>query len=223
MKDETREFLLIFLVAFIIAIGLLFIYNKFEKSQTMPQIDFSNIENSNPDVEPYEPPVQQQMYGSNSYEQENANDLIEYGDDDYRQSSTTNRLPQADYNGLSGEDIDYHNTMRQAYGQALDQSQYPAGSYVRMSPEARRHMNRNRTSSVNGQVYFDASGNPVGGDAGGSSSSYSRSSTSNSRFSRDSKAEIHAHQEAQRNPTHYSIKRSQTYENNNNVKYGPRR
>ena len=174
MSDDTKTGIVVLFVAGVIGLGWAYIDDKLEKARKQPKIDYSllrKIENENPDVEAYEPPVRQQYddedgndNGNNDYPDDYA--YNEDYDGSYDQSSTNGRLPQADYSGMSGDDIDYHNTMRQAYSDALDQSKYPKGSYVRLTPETQKAMNRDRTCSVNGQVYIDASGNPVGGDAG---------------------------------------------------------
>ena len=228
MSDDTKTGIVVLFVAGVIGLGWAYIDDKLEKARKQPKIDYSllrKIENENPDVEAYEPPVRQQYddedgndNGNNDYPDDYA--YNEDYDGSYDQSSTNGRLPQADYSGMSGDDIDYHNTMRQAYTDALDQSKYPKGSYVRLTPETQKAMNRDRTCSVNGQVYIDASGNPVGGDAGGSGSTTRTSSRDMSRIKKDAKAITNAIISAEKNPTGPALSKQKNYDRNSTIKYG---
>ena len=120
------------------------------------------------------------------------------------------------YGGLTGDDIYYHNIMRQATLQSISPNMYPDGSFVNLLPEVEEFMNRaDKTSSVNGVVYIDSGGNPVGGDSGSISSGKTTTSKADeSRIKKDAKAVTDAIISAEKNPTGPSLSRMNNYIHN---------
>lgn len=120
------------------------------------------------------------------------------------------------YGGLTGDDIYYHNIMRQATLQSISPNMYPDGCYVNLLPEVEEFMNRaDKTCSVNGVVYIDSGGNPVGGDSGSISSSKTTTShVDESRIKKDAKAVTDAIISAEKNPTGPSLSRMNNYIHN---------
>ena len=120
------------------------------------------------------------------------------------------------YGGLTGDDIYYHNIMRQATLQSISPNMYPDGCYVNLLPEVEEFMNRaDKTCSVNGVVYIDSGGNPVGGDSGSISSGKTTTSKADeSRIKKDAKAVTDAIISAEKNPTGPSLSRMNNYIHN---------
>lgn len=120
------------------------------------------------------------------------------------------------YGGLTGDDIYYHNIMRQATLQSISPNMYPDGCYVNLLPEVEEFMNRaDKTSSVNGVVYIDSGGNPVGGDSGSiSSGKTTTSKVDESRIEKDAKALTEAIISAEKDPTGAALSRKNHYDHN---------
>ena len=120
------------------------------------------------------------------------------------------------YGGLTGDDIYYHNIMRQATLQSISPNMYPDGCYVNLLPEVEEFMNRaDKTCSVNGVVYIDSGGNPVGGDSGSISSSKTTTShVDESRIKKDAKALTEAIISAEKDPTGAALSRKNHYDHN---------
>ena len=120
------------------------------------------------------------------------------------------------YGGLTGDDIYYHNIMRQATLQSISPNMYPDGCYVNLLPEVEEFMNRaDKTCSVNGVVYIDSGGNPVGGDSGSiSSGKTTTSKVDESRIEKDAKALTEAIISAEKDPTGAALSRKNPYDHN---------